>query len=233
MANETQNNTVTVQAPKTIILPNRFKGETYVSRNATEADVQARIKEMAAGNQDNQDELHKLAIDCLDLAFNPKHNNFDVATQFLKMVEETYSYSAARLQIKKWFTTFGPYRLVQKDGKESFRKSNSEKANPFDLQGAYENPWYTLGVRETRMAEAIADMTADSVIDSVSRMLSKLNGQLKDIEAGKIKLRRPEVDLPVLQHIRNSLVAIETQSKKERDILKDKLLDQKETSKAA
>lgn len=233
MANENQNNTVTVQAKNApVTLPNRFKGETYVSRGATESKVLEDIKSMAASNSDNQDELHKLAMDCLELAFNPKNNNYDVATQFLRMIEQSYSYSAGRLQVKKWFQSFGPYRLIKKDGIDSFRKSNSDKAVEFNIQGAYENPWYTMGVRETQTAEAIIEaLSSDSAIDSVTRLVSKLNGWLKDVQEGKAELKRPDIDGPVLQHIRDSLVKIETGAKKERDTLKTQMLDAKEQNK--
>jgi hypothetical protein len=76
------------------------------------------------------------------------HDNYDRASALMLVVITDFSPRVAN-QLRVWFETFGPFGWRKTEDKNfpdgmKFRKSNAKDAPAFDLQKAFDTPWYTI-----------------------------------------------------------------------------------------
>lgn len=124
-------------------------------------------REIIDGLSTSRDKIQIAAGQALIRAMS---NDFNRANEVYELVRDNFNQrSASQLQI--WFQTFGPFKMAtDKEGQKRLRKSKSDNANPFDLQGASNNPWYKMeGFTSDELKEVF--MTKESFLTRVNAVI--------------------------------------------------------------
>lgn len=138
------------------------------------------------------------------------HNDFDQASRLMLVANDELSRDDFK-RVKQWFISFGPYAWRKTDdmtypGGMKFRKDTSDKANPFDLEAALENPWFKVAM------ETDEDETEGEQLVAPVKFLNRIQRLVRDIvrTMDEEKLENPDENREDVEDIVEMLQTILT-----------------------
>jgi len=153
-----------------------------------------RLEKLSVLTSDFRQELHLLMVEALQYA-RSKHD-YSKATRLMYLIGDKLGGDTS-IKIRQWFQGFGPFKWAvtknkdvpdtfkTKDGGYAFRKSNSEKANVFNIRMAEKTPFWTLKrvVSDEELSELL---DTDDAYKSFMKRARSLMDDLKEVR-GEIK----------------------------------------------
>lgn len=114
--------------------------------------------------------VHQAAMQALLLVYGSNQTRYDYFNDLMTTVEGNLSKTQAK-QLVSWVEKYSPTRYVKvKDG-FSFRKDKGDNAKAFDIQMAFENPFWDIEL--LTMAEAQALLSGANFISRVENLIKK------------------------------------------------------------
>lgn len=164
------------------------------------------IRHIAKSGKAVRELIQSAAMQALIYAFI--HENYDRLTVLFYTVTENMSERNAR-QVQLWIEAHSPAAMRKTEDKnypegKKFRKSKSDNANPFNIETAFNTPWYTM--------EGLAKEEIEKLFGT-STFVERLEKMVKDITKAQENNKVLPDDAQTVNQIKQSIEGVLLQFK--------------------